>query len=46
MSSKGIAVKGVLPYSSVIAQENLQGQSLGVASLRNEVDELIKEIKS
>lgn len=46
LSSKGIAVKGVLPYSSVIAQENLQGQSLGVDSLKNEVDELIEEIKS
>jgi CO dehydrogenase maturation factor len=46
LSSNGIMIKAVLPYSTVIAQENLQGQSLGADTVKNEVDELIIGIKS
>jgi CO dehydrogenase maturation factor len=45
LSLNGITVKGILPYSPVIAQENLQGQSLGVNTVKNEIDELVAEIK-
>ncbi|MEN4018264.1 MAG: nitrogenase reductase [Methanobacterium sp.] len=46
LTAKGIAIKGILPYSPVIAQINLQGESLEAYTIWEELDELIMGINS
>jgi CO dehydrogenase maturation factor len=44
MTTKNIVIKGILPYSSALAQTNLQGKSLDMYSAAKELDKLIMEI--
>lgn len=44
LSTKNIAVKGTLPYSSTLAQTNLLGESLDMPSAIEELDKVIIEI--
>lgn len=44
LTSEGNEIKGVLPYSPAITKMNLKGESLGAYAVKNEVDEIIREL--